>query len=74
MLKISFIIQLAKNLLVSSIIKDSKIDISNSDCENKIVKRLFPFKNLNKILGYSIFNARLAFIKLKHAFTKALIF
>lgn len=61
-------------MLVNSIAKNTKVADSNSDCKNKTVKRLLLSKNSNKTLGYSISNTRLAFIKLRYAFTKALIF
>ena len=43
---------------------------SGDDCEDKIVKRS-PSKNSNRATGYLIPKARLAFIKLRKAFTKA---
>ena len=50
-----------------SIVDDS------GDHEDKIIKRLSS-KNLNRAMGYLISKARLVFIKLRKAFTKALIF
>ena len=45
---------------------------SGSDCENETVKRSSS-KNLNRTTAYLTPKARLAFIKLKKAFTKVLI-
>ena len=44
-----------------------------SNCEDKTVKRSL-FKNLNRATDYLTLKARLAFIKLRKAFTKAPIF
>ena len=43
------------------------------DCEDKTVEKS-SFKNLNGVTGYLIPKARLAFNKLRKAFTKAPIF
>ena len=67
--------QSAKNLSLS-ITEDTKIgSIGGDDCEDETVKRsLFIFKNSNGAIGYLIPKARLAFIQLRKAFTKASIF
>ena len=41
--------------------------------KDKTIKRSPPIKNLTRIIGYIIFKARVAFIKLRKAFNKAQI-
>ena len=64
MIKTSSITRLSKNLLLLiDIAKSDKVDIYyGGDFEDKIFKNLlFRPKNLNKITGYLLFNAKPAF-------------
>ena len=60
MLRTSFIIQLAKNLLLVLVAENAKIGSGNSDNKDQIVKKLLS-KNLNKSISYLIPNAKKRF-------------
>ena len=55
--------------------EDVEVDnVDGGDCEDRTVERwLLISKNSNRAIGYLTPKARLAFIQLKKAFTKALI-